>query len=87
MKPIVLILPGGPTSDYNTIIVLPSTPDSHTEESWKKMPGTIADEYIRRIDANLPREASGTLAMIEVHPEWKCQATEGISIPTWCLVE
>ncbi len=83
MKPIVLLLPG----DHQAVVISPLNPDSHSVESWQKIKETISEEYVRLMDAKLPRGVEGTLAMITKHPEWKCQAIEGTSIPTWQLVE
>ncbi len=84
IKPIVLIKSG----DDETIVVVPQTPDSHTKETWEGMPRILIDACINIIDT--PGEkltVENIIALVESHPEWKCSATQGISLPTWQFVE
>jgi len=83
MKPIVLIQPG----DHRTVVISPLHLNSHTEGSWNVLSHTIADACIQVIDGESELSIENILLLVKEHPEWKCQAVEGISVPTWNLVE
>ncbi len=76
MKPIVLIQ----TGDRSMVVILPLTPDSHSDESWSQMENLIKDACVGAFDTDMPLEIEMVEAIVEKHPEWKCWALECISI-------
>ncbi len=83
LNPIVIIFPSGNT----TVVIQPNVSNPYNSATWATMWKTIAEECVQVINTRQKLTVPAIIEFVQRHPEWQCQAMEGNSLPTWCLVE